>query len=305
MANIQFKTAWDHIRRAPFQALAALFVLGTTFFVISILSILTYSSGKIIKYFETRPQIIAFLKDEVTESQVSELRQGIENDSRVKEVKYISKEEALEIYKKATASNPVLSELVSPSIFPASLELSVTDLSYAQVVIDEIKGSQYVDQVGFTASLGSEDNLGEVISRLRNITWYLRIGGGAFAILLTSTSFLVLIIIIGMRLTTRRGEIEILSLIGATPGFIRNPIILEALIYVFAGVFAGWFFALILVLYSTPSLINYFGEIPILPKNTMELISIFALIFCIEALIGVFLAFTGSILAVSRVKKKK
>lgn len=304
MTNIHLKTAWDHIRRSPFQALAAVFVLMITFFVITILSILVYSSSQALKYFETRPQVITFIKDDAELTAVNSLQSRLESDERVKEVSYVSKEQALEIYKEATADNPLLSELVSPTIFPASLEVSLTDLSYAEEIIGELRQEEIVDQVGFTASLGGEDALSEVVNRLRTISWYLRVGGGAFALLLASTSFLVLIIIIGMRMATRRGEIEILDLIGATPGFIRGPIILEAIIYSVFGVFVGWLFALVLVLYSTPSLLSYFGDIPILPRDTLELLTLFGIILAGELLIGLILALTGSTLAVSRARKK-
>ena len=303
MISAHFKTAIDHIRRAPFQALAAIFILTITFFVVTILSVLVYSSGNALKYFETRPQVIAFLKDEATPETTARLQDKLSNDSRVSKVSFVTKEQALEIYKKATADNPLLSELVSPSIFPASLEISLADLANAQAVIDEVKSEEIVDQVGFTASLEGEDSLSFVVERLRTITWYIRIGGGAFALLLTGTSFLVLIVIIGMRMTTRRGEIEILDLIGATPGFIRSPIILEGAIYAISGVFSGWLLAFLLVLYSTPSIISYFNEIPVLPRETTQLFLIFGTILLGELLVGLFLAFTGSMLAVSRVKK--
>ena len=104
-------------------------------------------------------------------------------------------------------------------------------------------------------------------------------------------------------MTTRRGEIEILDLIGATPGFIRSPIILEGAIYAISGVFSGWLLAFLLVLYSTPSIISYFNEIPVLPRETTQLFLIFGTILLGELLVGLFLAFTGSMLAVSRVKK--
>lgn len=305
MTNIHLKTAGDHIRRAPFQAAAALFVLTITFFMISFLSILTYSSGQVIKYFETRPQVIAFLKEDAGIEDISVLKSKLENDARIERVSYVSKEEALDIYKKATADNPLLSELVSPSIFPASLEFSLVDLSHAQGLIDEVKSEQIVDQVGFTASLGDDESLDEVLTRLRNLTWYLRLGGSILALFLVGTSFLVLVVIIGMRMTTRRGEIEILDLIGATPGFIRSPIVLEAVIYAVSGVFMGWLMAFLLVLYSTPSLIGYFGEVPVLPRNSMELFILFGAILGVELLAGLILAVSGSILAVSRVKRKK
>ena len=118
MSNIHFRTALDYIRRSPFQALAAVFVLTLTFFVATLVSVLTYSSSKLISYFETRPQVIAFLKDDAPQESVALLQHQLEADTRIKETKYVSKEEALSIYKKATSDNPLLGELVSPSIFP-------------------------------------------------------------------------------------------------------------------------------------------------------------------------------------------
>ena len=305
MASIHTKTAFDYIRRSPFQALAAVFVLAITFFVTTLLAVLVYSSNNVIRYFETRPQVIAFLKDEITTEQIANLQNKLIADERVKDVRYVSKEEALSIYKSATSDNPLLSELVSPSIFPASLEFSLKDLTQAQEIIDEVKTSEIVDQVGFTASLGGESNLEDVVERLKNIAYYLRVGGGIFVGLLITTSFLVLIIIIGMRMSIKKGEIEVLDLIGATPGFIRNPILIEALMYSLTGVIIGWLLNFILFLYLTPSIIGYFAEVPVLPRDTIELVGLFGIILGIEVVIGSFLALTGSMLAISRARKSK
>lgn len=305
MPNIHLKTALDYIKRSPFQAAAALFVLTLTFFVGTMLAVLVYSSANLLKYFETRPQIIAFLKDEITPEQVSALQNKLSADVRVKDVRYVSKEEALEIYKQATSDNPLLSELVSPTIFPASLEFSVVDLTFAQDVINEAKKEGIVDSVGFTASLGGEKTLDDVVGRLRTLTLYLRIGGGVFVGVLAGTSLLVILVITGMRITTRRGEIEILDLIGATPAFIRSPIILEALIYSSLGAFFGWLLAFLIWLYATPALIGYFGDIPILPKGALNLFGLFAIILVGELIIGLGLALSGSFLAVSRARRNR
>jgi cell division transport system permease protein len=305
MANLRIKTALDYIRRSPFQAMAAVFVLSLTFFVTTLLIVIVYSSSNVINYFETRPQVIAFLKDDATPEQVSQLQNKLLADNKVSEVKYVSKEQALEIYKKATSDNPLLSELVSPTIFPASLEFSLKDLSHAEDVINQVKKESIVDQVGFTASLGGESTLNDVVNRLRTITTYLRVGGGVITALLIATSYVVLIVIITMRMAARKGEIEILSLIGATKGFIRDPILLEALIYALVGVFIGWVITFLMVLYAAPSIISYFGEIPILPRTTLDLAILFGIIFVSEILIGAFLAFSGSLLAISRAQRRK
>ena len=118
-------------------------------------------------------------------------------------------------------------------------------------------------------------------------------------------SFLILIVIIGMRMATRKGEIEILNLIGATPGFIRSPIVIEALIYCFAGVLLGFLLAFLFWLFVTPNLIAYFGEISILPKGTLDFVILFVAILVGELAIGSLLALFGSMLAVSRARRTR
>lgn len=302
--NMHTKTAIDSIKRSPFQAISAIFVLSLTFFVATTVAILVYASNKSLSYFETRPQIIAFLKDGTETSLVTALQDKLSSDTRIKDVKYVPKEAALEIYKKATEDNPLLAELVSPSIFPASLEFSVTDLSLAESVISETKNEAIVEQVGFTANIGGEESLDDVVGRLKSISRYVRVGGIVFVGALSVTSFLVLLVIISMRMTSRKGEIEILSLIGATPSFVRSPIVIEGVIYAIVGVVVGWTTSFILWLYVSPSLLSYFGQIPVLPKEPLAFFLLFAVILGVELLIGFTIALTGSLIAVKRSLKK-
>lgn len=303
--NFHLKTALSSLRRAPFQAMAAIFVLTITFFVGTALAVLIYSSSQVLSYFETRPQVIAFIKDGSTVEEISSLQHKLSADTRIKDVRYVSKEEALSIYKEATSDNPLLSELVSPSIFPASLEFSLSDLSFTEGVIKEMKDEDLVDSVGFTASLGGEKTLDDVVSRLRKVTYYIRLGGGIFAGVLLGTSFIILMIIISMRMIGRKDEVEILKLIGAKFGFIRSPIIIEAVIYSLIGVFVGWLLTLILVLYIAPWIISYFGQIPVLPREPAAFFALFGIILSAEILMGVLLALGGSSLALTRSRRKK
>jgi hypothetical protein len=48
--------------------------------------------------------------------------------------------------------------------------------------------------------------------------------------------------------------------------------------------------------------VNYFGEIPVLPKDTLSILGLFGIILAGELAIGVTLALFGTLLAVSRVK---
>lgn len=295
-----FKTSFDSIRRTPFQALAAITVLALTFLVSTLLVVTIYGSDQILKYFETRPQVIAFLNEDAEQGAIDSLIQSLENDSRIKSVTFVSKEDAAEIYRNATADNPLLGELVSPSIFPASIEFSVMNLELVEQMIAEVEGNEIVDEVGFTASLDSGEALGDVLQRLRSVSDYVRIAGLVAVAILGATSFLVLMVIVGMRISTKKKEIESLNLIGATPWFIRAPIVLEAITYSFIGVLFGWLGAVVTLLYVTPSIIGYFGPIEVIPKDVNQFFMLLGSVLAVEIIIGLIIALLGSMVAVSR-----
>ena len=301
---MHLKTALANIRRSPFQAMSAIMVLALSFFVASVIAILIYSSSQVLEFFETRPQVIAFLKSDAKDEDIKTLDRRLRNDVRIKEVKFVSKEEALNIYKTATSDNPLLGQLVSPSIFPASIEFSVKDLNDAAKVIEETRKEVIIDSVGFTASLGKDSNLEEVLGRLTKITFYIRVGGLILMIALGMTSFVVLMVIVGMRVAFKKGEIETLKLMGATGGFIRAPIIIEAVLYVTGGVIIGWLGAFVLFLYTTPALLRFFGPIPVVPRDSGGFLSLNLSILGIEVFVGLVIAIVGGWIAVTKATSK-
>lgn len=297
------KTAKRQIRRSPYQALSAMLIMTLTFFVATVLAILAYASNETVRYFETRPQVIAFLKNEVSVDQISQLQRDLQSDIRIKQVKYVTKEQALEIYRDATQDKPVLSQLISPKIFPASLEFSVTDLQYAQDVIGEIQKKEAVSQVLFTASVGGIKSIETVINNLKTITKFIRVGGLVIVSFLILSSLLILLVILGMRISSKRDEIEILQLIGATSGFIRMPFMLEGVFYAVVGAFFGWILATLSVLYALPTVTGYFKDIPVLPLDIKGLLLLFGIILGGEFLMSVLLGLLGSFIALKRYLK--
>lgn len=298
--NLHLRTSLGNIRRAPFQAMAAVLVLSVTFFVSTLIAVFVYASNQFLFYFETRPQIIAYINNEATNEQIDELHGRLREDLRVNDVRFVTKEEAFRLYKEATADTPLLGELVSPSTFPASIEFSTNDLAYAQELLTEIGNEEIVDEVDFTASLGGQTALSDVVTKLRTITFYTRIGGLVAIFVLAFTSFLVLMVVIGMRVSMKRKDIKSLNLIGATSWFIRAPIVMEAFHYSFLGVLVGWGLASVLLMYASPSIVSYFQPVDILPKEALDFFLMLLLILAVELFIGVAIAVVGSMTAVSR-----
>lgn len=78
--------------------------------------------------YKNAPQIIAFLKKDASEFQINSLIEEINNIKGVKKVNFVSEEAALKIYKEQNKSDPILLELVTSEVLPASIEVFLNDL---------------------------------------------------------------------------------------------------------------------------------------------------------------------------------
>ena len=251
-----FTTTYRHIRRTPYQALSAITVLTVTFFIATLYFLVMVGSEIVLRYFETRPQVTVFFQDEAQKDQIDALRAKIRSNPGVSDVKYISKEEALSIYREQNKDEPLLLEMVTADILPASLEISATDVSNLSEIAKLVDQEPGVEEVVY-----QED----VINALTGWTRGVRIAGVVLLSFLSATSMLIILIIIGLKISSRKVEIEILKLLGATNWYIIGPYIIEGIFYGVLGAFFAWGAAYVLILYTTPFLISFLGEIPLIP----------------------------------------
>ena len=249
-------TAYKHMRRTPYQALAAIVVLTLTFFIAALYFLVMAGSEQILHYFETRPQVTVFFKDDAADDQIQKVQEKLSQTPGVSETKFISKDEALSIYRKENQDDPLLLEMVTADILPASLEISASDVTYFREIASAVTGQPGVEEVVY-----QED----VITALTSWTRAIRISGIALVGFLALTSILIILIIIGLRISARRTEIEILRLLGATQWYILGPFLVEGVSYGVLGAFFAWGAAYLVLLYSTPFLVSFLGDIPLLP----------------------------------------
>lgn len=281
------QTTWKNIRRSPYQALAALGIMVLTFFIISIFALISYGSEKILAYFETRPQITAFLKDEITQKQIEAIKNQLNQTEKVASLKYISKDEALAIYREQNKEDPLLLEMVTAEILPASFEVAAIDSASLPELAEILKTAEGVDEVLF-----QED----VVATLTSWTETIRKIGLILTSFLILISVLVVLIIIGMKISIKKKEIAVLRLLGASAGYVVNPFLLEGMIYGALGAFLAWGLAFLSLLYATPFLVSFLGEINILPVPLPLILGLLA----VEALLGSIMGGFASFLAVRR-----
>lgn len=281
------KQTAKNLRRSPYQALAAILVLTLTFFLATLFILLALSSHRLLSYFQSRPQVSVFFKDEATQEQIEAIKSELLSTGQVTDVKFVSKEEALAIYREQNKEDPLLLELVTADILPASLEISAKNPRELSQIAEVVKSKGEVEEVVFQK---------DVVDRLTSWINGLRIGGGILVGFLIFVSLTIILMITAMRIATRREEISIMRLVGATPWYIRWPFIFEGLTYGLVGSFVGTLVVYILLFIWRPFLLGFFEGLPFFPISLIA----FVVVFFIQIFFGILLGSLGSFLAVYR-----
>jgi cell division transport system permease protein len=155
-------------------------------------------------------------------------------------VRYKSKDEALQEYKE-TMSNRNAADAVAAldgeNPVPASLVIKLDDPQQVEATADKLVGDP-----DFVAVCDDPDDVSasvqygrETVERLFSLTNYIRIGAIVLVALLTFVAFVFINNTIRLAISSRRREIAIERLVGASNGFIRGPFVAEGVIEALLG----------------------------------------------------------------------
>lgn len=293
------QTTWNHIRRSPYQSTAAILTMFFTMLLIGFFFLTTAGSSFVLHYFESKPQITVFFTNKASQGDAEVLKKTLEADAKVASVKYVSKEDALSIYREQNKNDPLLLEMVNADILPASLEVSAVDPAFLAELEPVVKQAQGVEEVVYQK---------DVVDTLLRWTNAIRIVGALLVGLLGANSILIVMTVIGMKIAIKKEEIEILTLVGASPWYIRMPFVLEGGFYGASGAFVAWIIMSALVIWLRPVMLGFLGIIPIIhaifinPLSGIFLLSVFGFMVLL-CVIGFALGALGSFVALKRYLK--
>ena len=249
-------------------------------------------SQAVLKYFESRPQLNIFFKSDYvpTQSQIDLMQAKLVGTGLVETVKFVSKEEALNIYKELNKRDPLLLEAVTSGMLPASIEVSAKNPNDLKLLSEVVKDETGIDEIRY-----EED----VVAELTRWTNSVRIIGGVFVGIQVLIAFVVIFIIIGIRVAGRKDEINVMQLIGAKSSYIASPFIWEGFWYGVTGAVLAWGIVYLVILYSMGFLISFLGNIPILPPPVLFMFEVLGG----SVLIGGFIGGLSGLMAVGRFLK--
>src|SRR3989338_4473984 len=293
-----FKAVFSHIQRTPYQALAGIMIVSITFFVATLFLFLGVLSSSMLSYFERQPQITVYFEDTKTKTEIDSLVKELKSLDSVSFVKYVSKDEALQIYQEDHKDDPLLLEMVTADILPASLEIQAVDVSKLETIAKHVQGETGVQEIIYHK---------DIVDRLVSWTRSVRALGGILLVVLTIETLLVILTIICVRIVNKRTEISIMQLIGASRWYVRMPFVLEGAFYGFMGALLGFISSLGLILHQAQFFLGLLIGISNLQSNLLPGIQVWPItgafvlvIFGVASISGVLLGTLGSLIAVSR-----
>lgn len=282
------KTTWHHIRRSPIQSLTALILMTFSFMLVSLFIVVNSGLSKVLVYFETKPEITIFIKDDLPQADIDNLQKDLANYQDIKEIKFISKEKALEIYKQQNKNNPMLTEMVTASILPASFEITVTDPKTLEKIYQNYAtNTNVVDEIIYQK---------DVINSLLDWTNIIRRSGFIITIIVFIISFFSVSTIIGMKTTNRKDEIKISRLLGASKFYVKKPFLLEGIFYGLIGSFIGSILTLTLIYFVRTSINTFFQPVVFIPNE----LSFYGFVILAQLLLGLIIGFFSSLIGVRR-----
>jgi cell division transport system permease protein len=225
--------AWDEWRHSVAVNLLALLTLVSALFVAGLVMLLVTNIDRRVQNLRDDVKVQIYLKDGEEDAARLALVERLGADANVQRVEYVDKDEALRRYREWAADLAELVNELEANPLPASLEVFLEPGSGAAETAAAI-----------AAGLQNQDGIEEVrfnqawLQRLEAVLSLARIGGGGVVALVFLAVVLVMGSVLRLAVYARRDEIEIMQLVGATPGFIRGP-------YLVAGAVQGLVAALL------------------------------------------------------------
>ncbi len=186
-------------------------------------------------------QIDIFLSDDIPDTSRETIADTLGNDEMVKDFSYVTKEEALNRFREDFPDMKDLPRELKENPLPASFEVTIHESKSSD---EEINA--FIEQYRTLSGVDEVRCDRDWIERLRSYLNLMKGGGVLLGGILYLAAAFTISNVIRLNVYSRRDEIEIMRLVGATNNFIRGPFLFEGILQGVLGAFAS-----IIILYIT------------------------------------------------------
>lgn len=292
------KHGFQNFWRQRLISVATLTVMLLALIVFSSLIIFNVVATSALNSIQEKIDISVYFKTNSPEDEILRIKRSLEELEEVKNVEYVSRDRALEIFKERHSQDATITQAIeelADNPLSASLNIKAKDPDQYSLIASYLDNSaleEYVEKVSYAQNQ-------VVIDRLASIINVSRQAGVLLTIVLAVVAVLVVFNTILLAIYSNKEGIEIMRLVGASNMFIRGPYLIEGIIY-------GTLAAVLSTAVMFP--VVYFGS-PYLKVFIpgMDLMNYFAsnifTLFLYQLLFGVGIGIVSSLIAVRRYLK--
>ena len=280
--------AFRGLRAAKISTLATVFTITLSLILIIIFVTLSINSNKLIKSIKDKVEIEVFLTDDITNDEINDLREKIRSIGGVRNITYISKNDAAKIFESEWGKEML--DVLESNPLPASLRINLYDeyksLERMSRMKTQIAAYQKVDDITYPEKyLETIEKNSSIILTVNLIS----------LIIISLSSIFLVSNTIRLVIASRKKLIDLLKLLGAKSSFIVTPFLIEGFILGLIGAAISGIILIGLDYYVSSKLLDNGLKMSIL---TPEYI-------IYTAAIGIFLGIFGSAISVKRFLKKE
>lgn len=291
-----FRLGWQNLFRDGGPTVATILVLSIPVALISSLLILKEANKVLISNIQEKADISIYFKEDASENDISKLEEEISKVPEVKEVKYISKEEALQRFKERHKDNPVLIEAIEEvggNPFLASLNIKAFEASQYEAISGFLEKSEFKEIIGKVDYYQRKP----LIDRIFSLTLVIEKTGISLFILMALVAVLVTFNTVRLSIFNQKEEIKIQKLVGASNWFVRGPFLVQGAI---SGILAALVSLSIFALgcwFLSPKIESFFfPEFNLFNYFKVNLL----ILFSIQLLVGISLGIVSSFIAIRK-----
>ena len=227
------RTGMLNFVRNAWLAIAAIAIMTVTLTIILFSIVANATFANTIAQINDKIDISVYLNDSITEKQRKDLTERLKKLPNVRDVSYVSKNDALKKYRADNANKQSLLQAISETGNPLPASLSIdpvdpTKIDAIKTFLDNPENKALQDPQAGTSYSGERK---VAIDNISHATRILQRVGIAAVLLFAVISVLIIFNTIQMAIFNRRDELTIMRLLGATTWYIRGPFVVESVMH--------------------------------------------------------------------------
>lgn len=208
------------MKRNPWLSLASVLTVMVSLIILGFSVFFLANASNMAKSFESELEIGAFVQNSTTQSELEGLQTQMKAMPGVASVTIVTKDQALTDFGKTMGGSQsnILADLGGINPFPDKLTVKATDPQNVIALAEEVRALPGVYKVNY--GQGFVDNL-------LKFTQWLRWIGLSVVVAFAIAAIVLISINVKMNVFSRRREIQIMKLVGASNSFVRWPFLIE------------------------------------------------------------------------------